>query len=293
MLSQSNYRLLLVAFVASSIFSLASQANGQRITYKEVQVKRTIDEPVTKTRWVEKKILDTNVETRQKQIIQTEKRQRVTITQKPVTETKFRTEKVTRRKPVTVQKFRERQTKQTTYKTETGFREETETVCEPVIETEMRTERVTRQKPVTKELIEVQKTTTMKPVVTKETQFDIVPGQQLYGVLPDVGRRPRLRLLRRGNYTDPVTGATVYRSGGLHWVQPNATVPVGQTAATTIPREVESVTFKPEVVETRKPISVTRMVEETVEREGACRGQEVCRAAGHSKSSLRIHIASR
>ena len=107
----------------------------------------------------------------------------------------------------------------------------------------------------------------MKPIVKKETQFDTVPGQQLYGVLPDVSRRPRLRLLSRGNYTDPTTGATVYRRGGLHWVQPNATVPVAQTPATVVPREVESVTFEPEVVETRRPISVTRMVEETVERE--------------------------
>ena len=267
MLSQSTYRLLFATIIASSILSQATEASGQRISYKEVQVERTIDEPVTKTRWVEKKIIETNLETRQKQVIQTEKRQRVTITQKPVTETKYRTEKVTRRKPVTVQKFRERQTKQTTYKTVSGMREETQTVREPVTETEMRTERVTVKKPVTKELIEVQKTTTMKPIVQKETQYAVVPGQQLYGVLPDVSQRPRLRFLRRGNYTDPATGLTAYRGAGLHWVQPNATVPVGQTPAAIIPQEVESTTFEPEVVETRRPISVTRMVEETVERE--------------------------
>ena len=266
MFTLPTYRILFASVIASSIFSYAPEAQAQRITYKEVEVERTVDEPVTKRRWVEKKIVETDVETCQRQVIQTEKRQRTVITQKPVTETKYRIEKVTQRKPVTVQKFRERRTKQTTYKTMSGFREETQTVREPVIETEMRTERVTVKKPVTKELIEVQKTTTMKPIVKKETQFDTVPGQQLYGVLPDVSRRPRIRLLPRGNYTDPTTGATVYRRGGLHWVQPNATVPVGQTSATVIPREVESVTFEPEVVETRRPISVTRMVEETVER---------------------------
>lgn len=267
MCSQPIYRLLLATFIASSIFSHASAVYGQRITYKEVQVKRTIDEPVKKRRWVEKETFETDLQTRQKQVIQTEKRQRIHITQKPITETKYRIEKVTKQKPVTVEKFRERQTKRTTYKTVSGFRDETRTVREPVIETQMRTERVIVKKPVTKELIEVSKTTTMKPVVRKETQYDVVPGQQLYGVLPDVGRRPQIRLLSRGNYTDPVTGQTVYRRGGFHWVQPNAAVPVGQTPATTIPREVESTTFEPEVVETRRPISVTRMVEETVERE--------------------------
>ena len=267
MLSQNTYRLLLATILASLIISSASEVYGQRITYKEIEVKKTIDEPVTKRSWVEKEEFETSMETRQKQVIQTEKRQRVTITQKPVTETKYRVEKVTQRKPVTVEKFRERRTKQTTYKTVRGFRDETETVCEPVTETEMRTERVTVKKPVSKDLIEVQRTTTMKPIVQKETQYNTVPGQALYGVLPDVSRRPRLRLLRRGYYTDPATGLTAYRSGGLHWVQPNATVPVGQTPATIVPTEVESTTFKPEVVEVRRPITVTRMVEETVERE--------------------------
>lgn len=267
MLSQTTQRLLLATIIALPISGLATQAQAQRITYKEIQVKRTIDEPVTKRRWVEKKTFETDLETRQKQVIQTEKRQRVTITQKPVTETKYRIETVKRQKPVTVEKFRERRTKQTTYKTVTGYRDETKTVREPVIETEMRTERVTVKKPVTKELIEVQKTTTMKPVVKKETQYDVVPGQTLYSVLPDASQRSRVRLLSRGYYTDPVTGLTVYRRGGLHWVQPNAAIPAGQTPSTVVPREVESTTFEPEVVETRRPISVTRMVEETIERE--------------------------
>ena len=117
MFSQTTYRLLFASIIASLILSHTSAASGQRITYKEVEVERTIDEPVTKTRWVEKKTVETDLQTRQKQIIQTEKRQRVTITQKPVTETKYRTEKVIRKKPVTVEKFRERRTKQTTYKT--------------------------------------------------------------------------------------------------------------------------------------------------------------------------------
>ena len=267
MFSQQTHRLILVAIIALPIIGANTEALGQRITYKEVQVKRTIDEPVTRTRWVEKETIETDSQVRQKQIIQTEKRQRVTITQKPVTETKYRIEKVKRQKPVTVEKFRERRTKETTYKTVNGFRDETQTVREPFIETEMRTEKVIVKKPVTKELIEVQKTTTMKPVVKKETQYSFQPGQTLYQVLPDVNQRARLRLLSPGYYTEPISGATVYRRRGLHWVQPNATVPVGQTPTVTQPYEVESTTFEPEVVETRRPISVTRMVEETIERE--------------------------
>jgi len=245
MLSQTTHRLLLTAIIALPVIGIVSQAQAQRITYKEIEVKRTINEPVTKTRWVEKKTFETDLETRQKQVVQTEKRQRVVITQKPVVETKYRTEKIKRQKPVTVKKFRERRTKQTTYKTVTGYRDETETIREPVIETE----------------------TTLKPVVKKETQYDVVPGQTLYSVLPDASRRSRVRWLSPGYYTDPVSGLSVYRGRGLHWVQPNATVPVGQTAGVTVPREVENTTYEPEVVETRRPVSVTRMVEETIERE--------------------------
>ena len=266
-LSQTTHRLLLAAIIALPITGIVNQAQAQRITYKEIEVKRTIDEPVTKTRWVEKKTFETDLETCQKQVVQTEKRQRVIITKKPITETKYRIETVKRQKPVTVEKFRERRTKQTTYKTVTGYRDETETIREPVIETEMRTEKVIVKKPVTKEMIEVKKTTTLKPVVKKETQYDVVPGQTLYSVLPDTSRRSRARWLTPGYYTDPVSGLSVYRRGGLHWVQPNATVPVGQTPGVAVPREVESTTFEPEVVETRRPISVTRMVEETIERE--------------------------
>jgi len=241
MLSQTTHRLLFAAIIALPITGIVNKAHAQRITYKEVEVKRTIDEPVTKTRWVEKRTFETDLE-------------RVIITQKPVIETKYRTEKIKRQKPITVEKFRERRTKHTTYKTVTGYRDETETIREPVIETGMRTEKVTVKKPVTKDLIEVQKTTTLKPVVKKETQYD-------------TSRRSRARWLSRGYYTDPVSGLSVYRRGGLHWVQPNATVPVGQTPGVAVPREVENTTFEPEVVETRRPISVTRMVEETIERE--------------------------
>ena len=265
MLSQTTHRLLITAIIAMPIIGIATEAFGQRITYKEVQVKRTIDEPVTKTRWVEKETFET--ETKQKQVVQTEKRQRVTITQKPVTETKYRIEKVKRQKPVSVEKFRERRTKQTTYKTVSGFRDETQTIREPVIETEMRTEEVTVKKPVTKELIEVKRTTTMKPVVKKETQYDVVPGQTLYSVLPDTNQRSRVRWLSPGYYSDPTSGLGVYRRRGLHWVQPNTTVPVGQTQGVAVPREVENTTYEPEVVETRRPVSVTRMVEETIQRE--------------------------
>jgi len=174
MLSQTTHRLLFAAIIALPITGIVNKAHAQRITYKEVEVKRTIDEPVTKTRWVEKRTFETDLETRQKQVVQTEKRQRVIITQKPVIETKYRTEKIKRQKPITVEKFRERRTKHTTYKTVTGYRDETETIREPVIETGMRTEKVTVKKPVTKDLIEVQKTTTLKPVVKKETQYDLV-----------------------------------------------------------------------------------------------------------------------
>jgi hypothetical protein len=246
---------------------LSATVHGQRVTYKRVTVERVVDVPTTETRWVEETAFEPETERRYKQVIQTEQRQRERIVKRPKTVTKYRTERVTRQKPVTIQKFHERKTKETSYKTVKGYRDETYTVREPVIETEMRTERVKVQRPVTKELIEVQRTTTMKPVVSQATAYDVIPGAPLYQAVPDSSRRARLRLLSSGYYTDPVSGATVYRRGGLHWVQPNAAVAVAQTPSLVVPRQVEQIDYKPEVVETRKPITVTRMVEETIERE--------------------------
>lgn len=257
--SISSLAILIVAFLVSNSF-------GQRVTYKRVPVKQTVDVPVTETRWVEETTYEAE-EPVYRQVIQTEKRTRTRTVQRPKTIEKFRTERTTTQKPVTVQKFRERRTKETSFKTVKGYRDETYTVSEPVVETEMRTQRVTVKRPVTKELIEVQRTTTMKPVVTKETSYDVVPGAPLYQAVPDTTRRSRMRLLAPGYYTDPVTGISSFRRGGLHWVQPNTAVPVAQTPGYVVPREVDKIDFKPEVVETRKPITVTRIVEETVDRE--------------------------
>lgn len=262
MMFRKTISLLTVLTVA--VF--ASTAVGQRVTYKRVTVKKMVDVPVTKTRWVEETTYQAE-EPVYKQVIQTEKRTRTRMVQRPKTVTKYRTERITTQKPVTVQKYRERKTKKTSYKTVKGYRDETYTVKQPVVETEMRTERVTVQRPVTKELIEVQRTTTMKPVVTKETTYDVVPGAPLYQAVPDTTRRARMRLLSPGYYTDPVTGISQFRRGGLHWVQPKAAVPVAQTPGYVVPREVDKVEFKPEVVETRKPITVTKMVNETIDRE--------------------------
>lgn len=131
----------------------------------------------------------------------------------------------------------------------------------------MRTEKVTVRKPVEKELVEVQRTTSYKPVTKKETQYVYQPGQTQYQTLPDLSRRPRIRFLRPGYYTDPTTGVAVYRNRGLHWDQPNAVVPTNTTPPAFVPQEMERIEYEPQVTETRRPITVKRMVEETVERQ--------------------------
>ena len=131
------------------------------------------------------------------------------------------------------------------------------------METEMRTESYTVRKPVTKKMIEVTKTTTFKPVVESETEMVSaqVPVIQL-GSTPDANARPRAQWLQRGYYTDPSTGQTVYRKPGFHWVQPNtASASVG-LAPVLVPQEVSKLSFVPETTEERKPIEITRYVEE-------------------------------
>lgn len=195
-----------------------------------------------------------------------EKRERRVVTRKPVVETKERIETQTLLRPVTVTKYREKEVRETVMREVTRYRDETFTVREPVVETELREETRVVRKPVTETMLEVKKTTSFKPITETKTEYVADPGTVGLVVQPDLTQRPRLSYLTPGYYTDPVTGATVYRRRGLHWVAPNTVTAVAQTPPSIVPLERTETRYVPETIEERRPIEITRMEESTETR---------------------------
>lgn len=255
-------------FVVLVTLIIVAPVSAQQIhSYK--MVPRTILEkkPVKVTKWVDETVMEKQTVTSYKMVWQTETRQRYKTEYKPVRKTSYREERTVVRKPIVETRFRRQETRKTTYETVTEFRDEQYTVRKPVIETEIREETVTVLKPITEQLIEVQRTTNYKPVWKNTTNYvpQNVVVQQL-NAIPDLTQRPRIQRLEAGYYTDPVTGQTVYRRRGLHWVQPSTVVPFASTVPTLVPQESLELTYVPETTETRKPVEVTRLVEQTETR---------------------------
>lgn len=265
----SKFKLVLSVTTAAAAFTLllpdfASAQEAYRLVPMTVYEKK----PVTITRWVDETVSEKQTVTSYKPVWQTETRQRTQTVFKPVQETAERLEKIVLSKPVVETLMRNVTREETTYETVTKYRDEEYTVREPIMETRMRTEEYTVSKPVTKRLIEVTKTTTYKPVVSSETLLvpTDIPVIQM-GARPDPSARPRMQMLQPGYYTDPVSGATVYRKRGLHWVQP--TISDRATSGTIpalIPQQYGKLAFVPETKEERKPIEITRYVDEVKSR---------------------------
>lgn len=268
--STSKFVLSIIALVAPAFILAPSNSVAQQnwVSYQLVPTTVYEKKPMKVTRWVDETTTEKKQVTSYKPIWQTEKRERKQVVYKPIQETLEREEKIILRRPVVETLFRDKTVKETTYETVTKYRDEEYTVREPVTETEMRTESYTVRKPVTEKMIEVTKTTTFKPVVGSETEMAStqVPVIQL-GSTPDPNARPRVQWLQRGYYTDPSSGQTVYRKPGFHWVQPNSTTASVGLARVAIPQEVSKLSFVPETTEERKPIEITRYVEEQKTRE--------------------------
>ncbi|MEM9942988.1 MAG: hypothetical protein AAF939_15600 [Planctomycetota bacterium] len=211
-------------------------------------------EPVTATRWIDETVMEKKRITVEKPVIQTETRQREIVTYRPIQRTSEREVTSLEQRPVTRTKYRQRRVEETVMAEETRYREERVPVQKRIVETEMREEKVVVKKPITEELIEVKRTTTYKPTFKQASGW--TPGTAL--VPANTGSRYRLQRLDSGYYTDPNTGATVFRRRGLHWVAP-------RTAAVAVPALVpatgETIDYIPETTVERKPVEVTRMVE--------------------------------
>ncbi len=265
MFSKKNH---LFNFTVLSMLAVSLTAHGechaqQAWSYRLVPTTVYEKKPVTVTRWVDETVMEKKQVTSAVPTWQTEKRQRTKTTFVPTQETAERSEQIVLRKPVVETLLRDKTTTETIYEKETRYRDEEYTVLEPVTETEMRTEQYTVRKPETKRMIEVTSRTTYEPVVTSETQ--LVPVEvpvMIPGTVLDPNARPRVKWLQSGNYTDSVTGQTVYRRRGLHWVAPAVSVPAASVAPALMPQEAAAISYVPKTVEERKPIEITRYVEQ-------------------------------
>ncbi len=255
-------------FVLLMTMIIVAPISAQQVhSYKTVP--RTIYEkkPVKVTKWVDETVMEKQTVTSYKKVWQTETRERHRTEYKPVQKTSEREERTVVRKPIVETRFRKQETTHTTYETVTEMRDETYTVRKPIVETQMRDETVVVRKPVTEQLVEVQRTTSYKPVWKNSTNYvqqDTIV-QQL-STVADPSRRPRMQWLEAGYYTDPVTGYTIYRRRGFHWVAPLTVTPVASIVPTLIPQESSELSYVPETTETRKPVEVTRFVEQTETR---------------------------
>ena len=238
--------------LATIVCASASAVSAQTITQNDNAVDRR---PVTVTRYVDETVMETERRTSWKPVWQTEKRERRTTVMKPVQKTYDKVEKYSVMKPVTETKYREREIEETTYEEVTEMREERRVVQKPVIETEMREEAVPVRTKVTETEMRTENVTVMKPVTVSQTQLTPGPAVAVNTGLDSF--RPQLQFLRRGTYTDPVTGLNTWRRAGLHWVQP----PTAVAVPTVVPTTVQSTALVPQVVQRSEPVEVTRYVD--------------------------------
>lgn len=236
-------------------------AQDECVGYMLIQKTVYDQTPVTMTRQVNETVYQKQKVTEYKPVYQTEKRERRTTVLKPVHETSERIERYRVRWPVTETKYRERQYEETVYETVTEMQEQQVVVEEPVYETQTREERVVVKRPVTEQLIRHDTTTVYRPTLVEGTELTMA-NMQVDQLVPTFGTRARVQWLAPGYYSDPLTGQTVFRRRGLHWV---ADPPGFQLQSTNVPvlatQPSSELALVPSTVETRTPVDVTRYVE--------------------------------
>jgi len=218
--------------------------------------------PVKMNKWINETTSENQIITTYKPVWKTEHRERQNYVLKPVRKTSMFEEKYIVQRPVIETSYRERQIEETVYETVTELRDQDVVVETPVYETEMRDEKIVVRRPVTETMYKTESVTAYRPTIVSDTQ--LVPANLYINQLvpsPYNGRfQPRW--LAPGYYVDPVTGMNAYRRRGFHWIQNPAAY---QFQIATVPalaaQRVDRLEFVPEIVQTQKPVEVTRYVE--------------------------------
>lgn len=242
-------------FVTADFVSAQSEIAGYRYIERTIYVK----EPVTVVKNEEETVYEKKLVTETKHVTQTEQRERRTEVERPVTRTVLKEERTVVTKPVTETKYREKTVEETSYQEVTELRDQEITVRKPVIETEYRDQQFNVRQKITEDLIEVKNETVYKPKTIEETAYIQSESAVLKTVgVADPNYRPRMEWLAAGYYTDPTSGQQVWRRRGLHWVQPTVGMQVAETTPTLVPTTVQRTTLVPEVVQTRRPVELSR-----------------------------------
>ena len=247
---------LCTAALSSSLVAPTAMAQSSSKTYRTFAKTFYRDEPVTQYKWEEKEVMETSYKKKMVPVYQTETMEKKSVCYRPVKKTSERVERIKQLKPVTVTKYRERETQETAYDTVTEMREEQYVTRRPVTETVMQDKQFTVRKKVTEQSCERKEVTTLKPTMVAETT--LTPANV---VVPSLTPRARAAFLRPGYYTDPVTGQSIYRRRGLHWVKPPAPV-----VSALVPQTTNRVAYVPQVEQKLEPIEISRFVDQVETR---------------------------
>lgn len=227
---------------------------GDPITYRYYDQTFYRDQPVEAFKWVEQEVTETKQKKRWVQQYDTQTLEKTSVSYRPVEKTSERIEKYKELEPVTVTKFREKRIEETNFETEVEMRDQTVVVKKPVVETVMREKQFKVREKVTEPSFEYKPVTTYKPVQVPQTTL-VPAGVVVPGV---VGNRPRVQWLRPGNYVDPLTGLSVFRRRGLHWVNPT---PVAAVVPALVPQAATTTAMIPETVLEKEPIEISRFID--------------------------------
>ena len=242
---------------ASGVTSAQTQMPAGCVQWKTHTDTVWVEQEVTENRVINETSYETKEVTKSRPRWISKQRERTITTQKPVTKTSERVVSRKVRKPVTTTKSRIHTRVEESYEDVTEMRNETYTVQKPVTETVYETQEVRVRKPVTTRRIEKEEVTVYRP--QESTQTTMIPGTLLVPT-QQPSARPRPRWLQRGYYSDPYSGQSVWRRGGLHWVDEPR---IGQSAVpVAIPQQRTSTTLVPETIVKEKPIEVTSYVDE-------------------------------
>ena len=119
-----------------------------------------------------------------------------------------------------------------------------------------REERITVKKPLMEKMVRVEQNIVYKPVLIPSS---FQPATNPFGL--SIPQR-RIQWNPGGYRVDPLNGQATYQRGGLHWNTDLTNSSANQKLLPYVP----SYRYKPEVVETRTPVYVTRYVDEVVTR---------------------------
>lgn len=243
-----------------------------------------VTQPIKENRTVNETSIETEEIEKYRTVWKTREMERTVTEEKPVTRTRERIERTVVRKPVTTTKYRTKTRVEESYEDVTEMREETYTVRKPVIETTMREEEIVTRRPVTRRRIESRDVTAYVPQTTTQTQL----APATVGV-PITAARPRPRWLAPGYYTDPVTGQSVYRRRGLHWVNEPAYAP----ATVLVPQTTSGTTLVPETFTREVPVEETTYVEQYETRKVPVERERIVEETRTRKVPVTVRVPQR